>query len=428
MSGFGLTPDLQAMGIGAAEPDAELQQQAAPANKDEAFLAELNAMVNGNDAPAVIEQVEAASPFTADGVRQPPTQPSAPPDNTTVPEVDLSGETQTVDGLPFNLAGYVEPDTNTGDDGQNGVDQGQGNANGPVPDGSIDLNQLAERIYGAKPDEATATQILQMAKDMQNLTPVQAAQINSILNGQGAYQPQYPQPQYQPQYPPQPQPQFEQQPYTPPGYQQPVRQTPDLTQFQIPDTVDPDIAASLAPVAEIVRAQQAQIDQMNQRIYQESQQRRQQEIQRDVTVAEAAEKQWREEKQQAQRITNEEWLGLQQDAINSGLLGWYAQQTQDPAQAMRLTLDHVYNQNPVFMEREVHARAQQAQLDAAKQHQRTSKASALAGGGGAVKPTTPQQQRPNNNGGVNVARRSSMNETPGAMLDEIQQLLTGTQS
>lgn len=381
-----ITPDMAEMGIGTAEQGENLSRPNEPIytqeQKDEAFRAELTRLTEGGED---VETVEQASQWGKDGEFTPATDANGANDPDGTAKVDNDK-----DDLPFEVPdAYNQPadqQTSPGD-GAGGNDGGQAAATVTPP--TIDMNEIVQAVYGQPVDEQTARAIFTFAKEMQNLTPQQAAQMQQVLQGQQiAPQPYYPQSQQQIQYNPQqppvqptyPQPyQPTPQPFNP---QQPI-QPPDWSQYKIPDEIDPDVAETIKPIIAGYQYQQQQLEAMQVQQQQANMVRMQQEQQAMERAAGDAITAWRAEKQRDQLLSDTEWVLLEQAALDSHLAPALLQQYGDPARAATETLEIVFSRDPKFQERVVAKRTADERARAAEQAKRTNTSSALAGGGGA---------------------------------------------
>lgn len=431
------------MGIGGHEPDQELSrpdQHIDPQRRDELMFAELGAILGDtpDDQQQSTQQAQPQQVQSQQSAQQSPDQSS----DTQEPEYE--------DGLPFSLPpveGGGRGGVGTGDSATTPTAEQQAQQAADAQH-EFDVKALFDAAYGRPITEDEARALIAVTKDLEQLSPGQQAAFQQILNG-GAYQPQYPQapapqapPQgYQPQYPQQPyqQPTMPtavppQQQWTPQYPQQPQPQQqpgqPQVPQWQLPPDIDPEFAQALAPAAQVVdwqtqqlQATQQQLAAMQAQMAEQNQQRIRDENMRLGAQVDAEAARWRDEKVQSQRLTPEEFLNLEQDALRSNLLPAMIQQAGgDPVAGTRNLMEHIYWQSPVLRQREAQLMADAERKRAAAQQQRTNASTALSGGGGS-RPAAPVGTKTTRNNGTRRDLGDVNNNAGDGLIDGIAEAM-----
>ena len=234
----------------------------------------------------------------------------------------------------------------------------------------LNLNSVFERFYGRAPSEQEVVGLLMLQRDLASLPPDRLQQVQQAIAGQ--------------QVPPTA--------ATPANTPSHAAATP--AEFNIPEYIDPAIADTLKPLVSKYQTLEERLAAFEQQQLQEAYARQQAEQQRMVTSMNAEIDKWRAEK----NISPEDYIILETQVRQSGLLPSMLAAGQDPAQAARQLFEATYYSNPDFVEREVQRRVAEERQAQSQQMQRTTKSTALAGGGGnkpaanPTKPVTPQQR------------------------------------
>lgn len=235
---------------------------------------------------------------------------------------------------------------------------------GGVTQAEIDLNELAQRVYGRNLSRDEAINVMLFARDIEQLNPQQRQQLQESLYGGGQQTQPAPSPQTQQPYP-----------------VQPTVQTP----LALPPELDPEIAAALTPLM----AQVGQVQQQNQILTQylltqeqNQQQNQVAQIQRDYEDAKNA---WFESHK---TLTDVERAAIEVDLRSNNILpSQYQAFNGDAKRAMGAALDQLFWSNPVYRQRAIDEEAQKRRVEDVTQAKKQAKSTALAGPGGA--PTKP---------------------------------------